>query len=110
VGLGYRDYMKDEHYPSCTCVGCCRKRSERAAKENWCDRHSRPMGQSGCPVCLLESRGEGIPDDGNGGPPPNAIDGKATARGNVAGADDRGQSGRSLGRTLRSILGKRGSA
>ncbi len=105
-----RDYMKDTHYPSCTCIACCRRRSERAAKENWCSRHSRPKGQGGCQVCLLEGRDGRSVDNGKGGLPLNAIDENTPASRGAVNADDRGQFGKRLGRTLRGILGKRESA
>jgi hypothetical protein len=100
--------MKDAHYPSCTCIACCRRRSERAAKENWCSRHNRPKGQGGCQLCLLEGRGERALDNGKSKLPLNAIDGKTPANRRAVNADDRGQFGKKLGRTLRGILGKRG--
>jgi hypothetical protein len=58
----------------------------------------------------LESRGEKAPDNGKGELLQNAIDEKATARNGVVGVVDGGQSGNRLGRTLKGILGKRGSA
>jgi hypothetical protein len=61
-------------------------------------------------VCLLEGRGEGTLDNGKGELPHNAIDGKNTAIRRAVHSDDRGQFGKRLGRTLKGILGKRGSA
>lgn len=109
MALDDRDYLKGEHYPSCTCVACCRRRSDIAAKVNWCDRHDRPMGLSGCQLCLLESKGEITPGNGMAELPQDAIDMKATATGKAASVDGRGQFGKRLGRTLRGILGKRAS-
>ena len=66
MGLDDRDYVNREHYPSCTCMACCRRRAERAA-EHWCNRHNRPKGQTGCQMCLLESKGQSAPESGSGG-------------------------------------------
>jgi hypothetical protein len=66
VGLDDRDHVNREHYPSCTCITCWRRRSEGAA-ENWCSRHKEPKGQSGCWLCLLENREEGVAGNGSTG-------------------------------------------
>lgn len=109
MGLDDRDYTNGEHYPSCTCMACYRKRVERAA-ENWCSRHNRPKGHSGCPVCLTENSGRGAPDNGKAKPVQNEVVAKVTAEKDPASADNGGQSGHGWGRTLKGILGKRGSA
>lgn len=99
MGLEERDYVKEEHYPSCTCVACCRKRSERAAREHWCDRHNRPMGPSGCQLCHLE----GVDDEAPG----SGQDGRPAATEKPAGDDSRAQHGNRLGDTLRGILNRK---
>ena len=109
MGLDDRDNANREHYPSCTCVACYRRRSEKAA-ETWCSRHNRPKGPSGCEICLLEGRSDGSPGNGGGNQPQSQLAGKGVLRQGTPGAADTGQSENRLGKTLRGILGKRGSA
>ncbi len=97
MGLEERDYMREEHYPSCTCVACCRRRYERAARLNWCDRHDRSMGPSGCQLCRMEGLTEEGPD-GAGDPP--ALAGKPAGY-------SWGQRSARLGYTLRGILSRK---
>ncbi len=107
MGLDERDYLKGEHYPSCTCVACCRKRHEKAAREHWCDRHDRAMGPTGCPLCQAEGLAEESPDSAAGKPPAQATDAKPSETGKPADDDGKTQHGNRLGDTLRGILGKK---
>jgi hypothetical protein len=109
VSLDDRDYMNHEHYPSCTCVACWKKRSERAA-EKWCSKHERPKGQSGCQLCLLESKDVGVPDNSRWKLHRSAIGDVTAARESVPSATHGVHSGSRLGRALRGVLVKRRSA
>ena len=106
VGLDDRDYMNREHYPSCTCIACCRRRSERAAAY-WCGRHDRPKGPSGCPACLLEGACERSPEGQKRKALRDGMNCGSTARKGAVGLAERDQTGNRLGRTLKGIQGKR---
>lgn len=107
MGLEERDYMKEEHYPSCTCVACCRKRYERAARVHWCDRHDRPVGPSGCHLCRMEGLADTGPDSPPDQPPRANAGGPPARMEKPAGDDGRGQHATRLGDTLRGILGRK---